>query len=398
METILQQGPKAGRHWPAEAETYEDPITGTTVRRFTNYPNTTNRHLYFTEPAFYDDGRRLLFRSDRDGSRDLYSVDLESGLLTQLTDLPQEIDGTTRFPDRNTALFWCGRRLVSLDLETLEIATHYERPEGYYGGHLGGTADGTRAVVALSEALDLDDERDPENREVWMNARMEAGPRSKVISVPIEDGSAEPSVHVDTERWLTHVNTSPTKPELITYCEEGPWEEADRIWGLNLETDETWQVRPTDADEAVGHEHWLADGEHVGYHGWRGSRDDPDAFFGQVRYDGTDRREWPAPDIYTHFHSITRDLIVGDGTHRGIPHLLLWRWDADADGYDGPWALATHDWTGDDDVHPHGRLSPDGSRIAFDSSRGGNESDVYVVDVPDDLEDLPRLEDFEVVS
>ena len=397
METVLAQGPNAGRELPAEDETYDDPATGATVRRLTTAADSSDRHLYFTEPAFYDDGRRLLFRSTRDGTRDLYSVDLESGTITQLTDLPHDIEGTTRVPNRDVALFWCDRELVSLDLETLEIDTHYTRPEGYSGGHLGGTADGSRAVVAISEILELDDDRDPENREAWIAERMEAGPHSQVISVPIDgDGDADPTVHVDAERWLTHVNTSPTRPELITYCEEGPWEDVDRIWGLNLETDETWRIRPTESDEAVGHEYWLADGEHVGYHGWRGSRDDPDAFFGQVRSDDTDRREWPAPDIYTHFHSVTRDLVVGDGTHRGIPHLLLWEWDADADAYRGPRVLATHDWESDADVHPHSRMSPDGSRVAFDSSRGGTESDVYLVEIPDDRAQLPALADLEL--
>lgn len=394
METVLQQGQNAGREWPAEVETNDDPTTGATVRRLTTASDSSDRHLYFTEPSFYNDGDRLLMRSTRDGSHDLYSIAVESGMITQLTDLPHDIEGTTRFPNRDVALFWCGRELVSLDIETLEIKTHYTRPEGYSGSLLAGTADGNRAVAVISEELAVDDERDPENRGAWIAARMEERPHSQVISVPLDaDSDADPTVHVDTERWLTHANTSPTRPELITYCEEGPWEDVDRIWGLNLETDETWQIRPTTSNEAVGHEYWFADGEYIGYHGWEGSRDDPDPFFGQVRYDNTDRHEWPAPVTYTHFHSTTRDLVVSDGSHQGIPYLLLWEWNDDTSSYDGPLALATHDWAGDDDVHPHSRISPDGSQVAFDSSHGGTESDVYLVEIPDDRSQLPTLKD-----
>lgn len=392
MTTHLTRGPDAGRRWPSELETTDDPVTGATIHRLTTH-SAGDWHLYFTEPAFYDDGDRLLIRSDRGGTRNLYSIALESGELTQLTDLPHDIGGVTRLPNDPVALCWCDRHLVSLDLETRALETHYRLPEGYNGGHLGGTADGTRAIAAISEQLALDDEKDPEDREEWMAKRLAANPHSQVISIPLAETDAEPTVHVDTERWLTHVNPSPApeRSELLTYCEEGPWEDVDRIWGLNLETDETWQIRPTDEDEAVGHEYWLDDGEYIGYHGWNGTRADPDAFFGQIRYDNADRRECPAPDLYTHFHSRTRDRIVGDGSHRGPQSLLLWEWDDETGAYEEPRALATHKWAGDDDVHPHSRMSPDGSCVAFDSSHGGTDSDVYLVDVPDDVSQLPTL-------
>ena len=203
---------------------------------------------------------------DRLRVREQPSVDLESGLVTQLTDLPADVSGVTRCATEPVAYFWCGRRLASLDLNTLDVETLYERPEGYGGSATAATVDGERVVTAISERVDVDVERDGDDREPWMSARRAAGPYSEVISVPVDGG--DPTVHVSEDRWLDHVNASPTRPELVTYCEEGPWEEVDRIWGLNLSTDESWQVRPTDADEAVGHEYWLADGagERVAYH------------------------------------------------------------------------------------------------------------------------------------
>ncbi|ADB62759.1 hypothetical protein Htur_3901 (plasmid) [Haloterrigena turkmenica DSM 5511] len=390
MADELRQGPNAGRTLPSECDRYADPETGARVTRLTSDSNADSRHLYFTEPGWYDDGRKLLVRSDRDGTQQLYSIALESGEITQLTDLPAAISGVTRVATESTALFWCDDRLVTLDLESLEVTPLYERPDGYAGSIAAGTANGERAVVALSEKLDI--EGRSADREQWIADRMDAGPHSKVLSIPLSGG--EPTVHVEDDRWLNHVNASPTRPELVTYCEEGTWEDVDRIRVLNLETDETWPVRQTGEDEAVGHEYWLADGETIGYHGWRGRRDDPAAFFGHVRYNGTERYEWPAPDIYTHFHSNSRDLVVGDGTYRGAPFDLLWEWDDDTGGYRTPRKLAVHGWSGDDDVHPHSRLSPDGDSIVFDSSRArdGDGSDVYLVDVPDDLDELPAFE------
>lgn len=411
MTHELRQGPKAGRHWPSETETYEDPASGARVRRLTNYPGTDNRHLYFTENGWYDDGRRLLVRGRREGTGDLYSVDLETGLITQLTDLPGDVEDVTCHPESATAYFWCDGRIVGLDLDSLDVWTVYETPEKFsdYGGSMPGvTADGETVCFSLVEdavpkptfsgnRAEGDDEADDQgeadedaDREDWIDEMFEARPRSRVMAIPA-DGDGEAETLVDVERWLGHVNTSPERPELLTYCEEGTWERVDnRIWVLNRETGEEWRVRPTDDDEAVGHEYWLADGEHVGYHGWRGGRDDPDAFFGVARYDGTDRREGPAPDIYTHFHANTTDLIVCDGSHQGVPYLLVWGEDDGA--FEGPRILASHDWSGDDDAHPHSRVGPDEETVVFDSTMGGDGSDVYLVEVPEDRSELPAYD------
>lgn len=385
----LVQGPDAGRELPAEWRTYDDPETGARVRQLTDCEGADSWHLYFTEPSWYDGGRRLLFRSTRGGNGvDLYSADLETGGIRQLTDLPSSLSGVTCHPEAGVAAFWVEDRLVAFDLDRETLEPLYRLPDGYGGSHAAITADGGRAVTAISERVDL--ERDDEDREQWIEARMNVEANSKVVSIPLSGG--DPTVHVDEDRWLNHVNASPTRPGLVTYCEEGIWEQVDRIWGLDLESGETWRIRPTEEGEAVGHEYWLADGEYVGYHGWRGDRDDPDAFFGQVRYDNEDRREAPAPDVYTHFHSNTRELVVGDGTHRGIPYDLLWRWDEAEEAYEAPRMLATHGWESDADAHPHSRLSPDGNSVVFDSTRGGAGSEVYLVTVPDDLSDLPRYE------
>jgi len=401
----LRQGPKAGRHWPAEATTYDDPETGATVHRLTDYPGSDNRHLYFTEEGRYDDGRRLLFRGVREGDHDLFAVDLETHLITQLTDLPEAVSGVTTSPAGDEAYFWCGDRLVGLDLHDLDVWTAYERGgeyADYDSGKPGVTADGETVCFQLVEraverptfsgnrAADDDEKEADEDRGSWMARMHDADPHSVLLAVPAQGGESE--VLHEEDRWLGHVNTSPTRADRLTYCHEGPWDEVDeRIWGLDRETGETWAVRETGDDEAVGHEFWLADGERVGYHGWRGDRDDPEAFFGVVDHEGGEPREVPAPDIYTHFHANDTGLVVGDGSHRGIESLLVW---TESDGeFRGPRRLASHDWSGDDDAHPHARVGPNDETVVFDSTRAGDGSDVYLVEVPD-FEDLPELGDY----
>ncbi|HUS57034.1 MAG TPA: oligogalacturonate lyase family protein [Planctomycetota bacterium] len=58
----------------------------------------------------------------------------------------------------------------------------------------------------------------------------------------------------------------------MAFCHEGPWQRVDnRIWGLDIETRRAWKIRPTAPGECVGHEYWMSDGEHIGYHGGNAS-------------------------------------------------------------------------------------------------------------------------------
>ena len=95
----------------------------------------------------------------------------------------------------------------------------------------------------------------------------EGKPLTQIIRVEVATGKMD-VIHED-RRFMTHVNLSPTLPDILTFCHEGPWHLVEqRIWGLNINTGESWEIRPQDDGEfAIGHEYWFADGEHIGYHG-----------------------------------------------------------------------------------------------------------------------------------
>lgn len=383
MSDAPTQGPKAGRIWPAEVEAYDDPNTGARVHRLTGYPGSRDRHPYFTEPCWYDDGRRLLVRASRDGPVQLFSVDLDTGLITQLTDLPEGFSSPTRAEGGSEVYSWSGDHLVAVDLDTLAVRSLYEKPSAYNGKIPGVNADGSRVCVSIVENV-----RDRVGDD-WFTEKFEYGPHSVALSVPTDGGEAETLFEEDA--WIGHVNPSPTRPELVTYCEEGPWHLVDnRIWVLNVETGERWKVREMPGDGAVGHEYWMADGERIGYHGREGSGDDRYLFAGSARYDDTDHRETEIPVRATHTYANSPELIVVDGS-TDVPVNLLYRYDETAGGYEGPRMLATHDW-GPDSPHPHSRLSPNDDAVVFDSDRHQGDSDVYVVEVPD-FDELPKYGD-----
>jgi oligogalacturonide lyase len=66
--------------------------------------------------------------------------------------------------------------------------------------------------------------------------------------------------------WLGHLQFSPTDPNLLMFCHEGPWHKVDRIWTIRTDgTDLKLIHQRTMAMEIAGHEFWSADGKTIWY-------------------------------------------------------------------------------------------------------------------------------------
>lgn len=66
--------------------------------------------------------------------------------------------------------------------------------------------------------------------------------------------------------WLGHLQFSPTDPNLLMFCHEGPWHKVDRIWTIRSDgTGLTLIHKRTMVMEIAGHEFWSADGKTIWY-------------------------------------------------------------------------------------------------------------------------------------
>jgi oligogalacturonide lyase len=374
---------KAGRNWPAECREYEDPVSGARVRRLTNHRG-HSCHLYFTNPGWYDGGRRLLFGSDRHDRCNAFSVELSTGEITQLTDLDEgaRLQTACVNPTRDEAYFWHNRVLMALDLESLGLRELWTTPDGFRQSMVNCTADGLFVCTAVFEDLRHKIQAPLQYAYADFRPTWEAHPWSRVVRIAADGGNAD--TVWEEKSWIGHVNTSPTQAHLLTFCHEGPWDCVDnRIWGLDLNTGEAWKIRPCEGGETVGHEYWHADGVHIGYHGaWPDGR----RYFGRTRWDNTDRLEVDFPHETGHIHSNDFSLVVGDGYKD--PHMRLWRWNGES--FDGPRMLCAHHSSSHVQVvHVHPRFSPDGSYVIYTSDATGY-GNVYQVWVPE-FDSLPEL-------
>ncbi|MFE5317863.1 oligogalacturonate lyase family protein [Paenibacillus sp. NPDC056579] len=386
-----------GKVWPAEWKTTKDLITGIPMRQLTNYL-AHSFHLYFTNNGWYANGSKLLFGSDRNNSTNLFSLDLNSGEITQLTDYTQDagVGIQQAFINANglEAYFSKGKQIIAIHLQTLEEKVLYQAPEGFLLGNLSSTSDGVWLCTCVKE--DLSD-RIPTSLGagyIGFEETARAKPHCKIVKIPTAGGESQ-VIHED-KVWIGHVNTSPTQPHLLSFCHEGPWDLVDhRIWCLNMETGEHWKIRPSEDNVFVGHEYWHEDGVTIGYHGYTESLHNKDGkFIGSIKYDNTDKAESAFPFQNMHVHSNDASLIVGDGQQTSAYHgaqyqdtVCLWKRREDGT-MEGPRILCRHRGSFQaQKLHVHPRFSPDGSKVLFTSDMTGY-GNLYLVDVPD-FESLP---------
>jgi oligogalacturonide lyase len=66
--------------------------------------------------------------------------------------------------------------------------------------------------------------------------------------------------------WLGHLQFSPTDPNLLMFCHEGPWHKVDRIWTIRSDGSDLKLIhKRTLTMEIAGHEFWSADGDTIWY-------------------------------------------------------------------------------------------------------------------------------------
>jgi oligogalacturonide lyase len=339
--------------------------------------------MYFTEDGFWDQSRQLLLACDRGANWNIFSYQMDTGKLHQLTDFPAgasvDIHGALH---RGVEKFYCwyGSTLTAVSLRTGATCDLWQVPEGFIPGMVGADADGRRVWVAITQRpADA-------SRQAYANYRQRyaARPRSQLWMIATDTGRAD-MVH-EEQAWFTHVNPSPTQSGLVLFCHEGPWDLVQRMWVRN-ESGQISPLRPRDGVWGVGHEFWCADGETVGYHA-RCIGDDRrhmvgfhHARSGQIVCAG----EIDIPTQHAQANTPQRvilDSVRSQGDRLHIIERVGQVWSPSR-------ILCVHDTSRHSHhSHAHPRFSPDGRWVVFTSDRLGY-SDVWMVEVPATLDVLP---------
>lgn len=97
-----------------------------------------------------------------------------------------------------------------------------------------------------------------------MERRLAAKIPMSLYTIDIKTGKLNTFNH--STDWLNHVQFSPTDPNLIMFCHEGPWHKVDRIWTIKTDGTELRQIHHRQMEmEIAGHEFFSPDGKTIWY-------------------------------------------------------------------------------------------------------------------------------------
>ncbi len=247
-----------GREYPSEIRSYQDAKTGVTVRQLTG-DGSNNYHLYFTDNSFTLGDREIYFLSDR-GSRqpelfNYFRMDLQSGLITQLTAESNGISKPTKSPDSRLLIYETDNRIKKLDPRTGATEIIYETNDDYQLGMPFISPDQKYLGFARNENVRIDDGPNYQG----FKERFYAIKRGWITLVELASGRVF-DVFEDTHQ-LGHFQFSPLDPTLATFCHEGPWHlVTQRIWLLDLISRSVKPCFRQGEDDCIGHEFWTRDG------------------------------------------------------------------------------------------------------------------------------------------
>jgi oligogalacturonide lyase len=391
-----------GQTWSSEVRKFRDGKTGRTIRQLTSLGN--NVHLYFTENSFDANRNEIVFLSDRASGEDrapheaplynLFSMDLGTGEMVQLTDEAEPVGGVTKTPDSKLIVFVVGQRIKSLDTVTGKISTVYQETGNYNIGSP--SIARNRRYIGFCRNEKVNVARGPNYSGFKDRYYMVKDGR---ITVACLDGSREKGgkwfdVLKDTHQ-VGHFQFCPDDSTLATYCHEGPWHlVTQRIWFLDLVSGEASPCFRQQEHDSIGHEFWTQDGyiffddRGPGHDGTITSdrtqavatdvavkQSEMIPFVGLIDRQGNVIKRIDMPYYCNHYHgNPDSTTLVGDD----VDDLVLVDLTGDQAKVE---VLCSHgtSWH-TQDSHCHPTWSWDGSRILYASDLGGKVN-LYMVDL-----------------
>ncbi|MFL1011710.1 oligogalacturonate lyase family protein [Flavisericum labens] len=363
-----------------------DSATGHKVEKLVDRKG-DNRSFYFHNNPFLKskDGKDdlMIFSGRTETGSQFFSVNLNSKTVSQITNKPGRKRGE---------IVGAKTRKVFYMVKDSVFATHIDTHETEFIYKFNGEVIGSVTTLNADETLLGGALITKEENEIFKKNPSKSSYFDKIYEAKLERSLI--TINLKTKKlnniysenaWLNHIQFSPTNPDLLMYCHEGPWHKVDRIWTINIKTKQNQLMHKRTVErEIAGHEFFSHDGKTIWYDlqiprsvtfYLAGKNLDTGK---ETRY-GLKRDEWSI-----HFNiSPNQKTFAGDG---GDPGQV-------ARAKDGMWIyhftpkgdslvsrklvnMKNHDY----DLEPNVHFSPNGKQVIFRANFEGT-SQIYAVDI-----------------
>ncbi len=363
---------KKGQVYPDQRRKYKDSQTGHTVWQMTDTPCKISHAQYFTQPAATQDGRWLIYGSDRGSEAEqlnLFKMDLRSGESFQLTESNKNLKPRwAHISPGGKEVYYIedGNHFRAVNIETFE-ERDICRVENCFRPHQLSVSPDNRFIIdgILMENKSEDDFLTDQGFLI----------RSAIVVIRTDDGKVHKLLDGNTP--LTHAQYCPADPNLILYCHGGPWWYVQRMWLINADGTGNRPIFKQTHFEGTGHDFWSDDGKTL-YLTCNGGRK-PQGLWA-VNIDGSNERCIMAGPCIGHGTANTEEdrFVIDDLYHDCKTGLWMSK-----KGSPKPELLCQTgvSWFGKrQEYYPHPRFLPDGKTVAFSSTMSGS-CEVHLVEL-----------------
>jgi oligogalacturonide lyase len=195
--------------------------------------------------------------------RQLFTVNLKDAKVEQLTSdgeqkrmLPMIARATRE------VLHQSGDSIYATSIDTRKTRKLYTFPAGTRGGIATINADGTMFAGSVAAPEQAEINRKYPKKSEYFDRIYDAHLLNSIFTINIKTGEYK-LVHSENN-WLGHIQFSPTDPNILMFCHEGPWHKVDRIWRYNLQDQTTTLMHQRSMPmEIAGHEYFAPDGKSI---------------------------------------------------------------------------------------------------------------------------------------
>src|SRR5947207_2409750 len=264
--SAAQEPPRSAAQEPPRDWT--DPVTHHHIVRLSDEPGSAS--LYFHQNAYTAKGDLMVFTT-RNGVSviDLHTRKIRSLVEGRVSDVV--VGRRTR-----QVFYFKGDTVYATSLDSGETRAIVTKPELRSGSGLAVNADETLLAGSFVEGQPAQPSPQPGStvpqehgdnypgKGAMMERRLAAHIPMALYTINIKTGEVKTFNH--STDWLNHVQFSPSDPNLIMFCHEGPWHKVDRIWTIRTDGTGLKKIHTRTMDmEIAGHEFFNHDGKIIWY-------------------------------------------------------------------------------------------------------------------------------------
>ncbi|MBD0278487.1 MAG: hypothetical protein ICV81_11070, partial [Flavisolibacter sp.] len=179
----------------------------------------SNLSFYFHNNPFVSN-KMVFYSTDKQNGKQLWTVDLNTLQLDKVTSQASPMNGEIVGPKSRSVYYQIKDSVFSTNIDTKQTKLLFVFPADYQGSITTVNADETLFAGAKASDEQKEIARKYPEKSQFFDRIFNAHLPNDLFTIDLKTGQLQ-KIHTENT-WLGHVQFSPTDPDLLMFCHEGP--------------------------------------------------------------------------------------------------------------------------------------------------------------------------------